>query len=222
MLPLALAIGLIAALAAPAAARRTPRPGAVQKAKKTAKVRGFPRQLGEGMMSKVFLASDGRHVIKKVKPRLGRATRLSRSKRIELAGRSVAYMDVLRSEGVKIPRAVIPRGHPDMIVQELVVTGRPITGIPWRARPRALWNAARQVFGAMRIARRHGLRALLIDSNPANFRFDERGEITSWFDPVAPLSPGELVKFAARELAHRFGLRAIEGRGLQLAPGGTR
>lgn len=144
-------------------------------------------------MSKVFLSDDGRHVIKKIKPKLGRVKVLDRRLRARLARRNVELMDVLRAEGAPIPRAAVPAGHPDVIVQEFVSRGAPFESLSLGARPRALAGVLAHVVRAMRAAWRHGHRSALIDPNIGNFRFDRRGRVTAWFDPVGIDGPWQWI-----------------------------
>jgi hypothetical protein len=192
---LALVCSLFAA--APARAERV---WPARLAPRAKKLRQNPGRLGRGFMSDVFISRDGRHVIKKIKPTLGGVMPLGRAARAALAARSVTIMDVLRGAGLPVPAAVVPPGHPDMIVQQFAGEGILFRELPWSARPRALASA----FGAWRravgAARGAGIRGVLIDPKIANFKFARDGRVVSWFDPAGVGGPWHWVRVRSRML----------------------
>lgn len=196
--PLALAASLLTA--APSRAERAWPSRVAQPAKK---VRRNPGRLGRGFMSDVFLSRDGRHVIKKVKPTLGGVVPLGRQERAMLAARSVTIMDVIRRAGVPVPAAVVPAGHPDMIVQEFAGEGTTFDRLRWSARPRALASAIVSYGRAVRAVRRAGIRGTLVDPKIANFKFAPDGRVVSWFDPAGVGGPWHWVKLRSRMLVRR-------------------
>lgn len=162
--------------------------------------RRVPRRIGQGFMSKAYLSRDGRHVIKKVRARLGGVGRITKAQRAHLAARSVALMDVLRRGGLPVPPAVVPDGHPGIIVQELAPPGVGLGDLPWRARPRALGNAILLYARAVVLATRAGFKPVLIDPQLANFRFGPGGRVESWFDPVGAVGPIDWLKLRGKKL----------------------
>jgi hypothetical protein len=172
------------------------------------KLRRNPGRLGRGFMSDVFISRDGRHVIKKVKPTLGGVVPLGREARAMLAARSVTIMDVLRRAGLPVPAAVVPPGHPDMIVQEFAGEGAAFGDLHWSARPRALASAFGAYRRAVRAVRRAGMRGVLVDPKIANFKFAPEGRLVSWFDPAGVGGPWHWVTLRSRMLVRRlFGRR---------------
>ncbi len=203
--PLAAALVLLAAGAAAVPVRAD---GAAP-----ARVRRYPTRLGKGFMSDVFLSRDGRHVIKKVKPSLGGVLPLGREARAMLASRSVRIMQIIRRAGVPVPDAVIPAGHPDMIVQELAGEGTTFDRLRLSARPRALASAMAHYVRAVRAVRRAGIRGTLVDPKLANFKFAADGRVVSWFDPAGVGGPWHWIKVRSRMLVRRIsGARSGEAR----------
>jgi hypothetical protein len=166
--------------------------------------RVIPKKLGAGMMSKAYLSRDGRFVIKKVRPRLGGVKPLTRADRQRLANQSVTLMAVLRRGGLPIPDAVVPEGHPGMIVQEFAGEGVGFGELPWRARPRAFGSALASYSRAVFLATRAGYRPVLIDPKIGNFRFGPSGRVVSWFDPVGIGGPIDWIKLRSRMLRDRL------------------
>ena len=197
---LALSGALVVSLVAPGHAERPAAPAARVWPKK---VRHHPGRLGQGFMSDVFVSRDGRHVIKKVKPTLGGVVSLSREARVMLAARAVTIMQVVRRAGVPVPPAVVPDGHPDMIVQELAAEGAFFAELDWSARPRALASAFRHYVRAVRAARRAGIRGTLIDPKVANFKFAADGRVVSWFDPAGVGGPLHWISLRSRMLVRK-------------------
>ena len=204
--PLLLAFALVAGLLTPARAERA----------KT--IRRHPGRLGKGFMSDVFVSRDGRHVIKKVKPILGGVLPLGRAARARLAARSVAIMDIIRLAGVPVPRALVPAGHQDMIVQEFAGEGSSLGELRWRARPRALASALTHYARAVRAVRRAGMRGTLVDPKLANFKFSPEGRVVSWFDPAGVGGPWHWIKLRSRMLVRRIAGGLTRGR----TPAGAR
>jgi hypothetical protein len=196
---LAFASSLVAA--APARAERA-WPARIAPAAK--KLRQSPGRLGRGFMSDVFLSRDGRHVIKKVKPTLGGVVPLGREARAMLAARSVTIMDVLRRAGLPVPAAVVPDGHPDMIVQEFAGEGTSFGELAWSARPRALASAFAAYRRAVQAVRRAGIRGVLVDPKVANFKFARDGRLVSWFDPAGVGGPWHWISLRSRMVARRL------------------
>lgn len=196
-----LAAVLVLGLVAPAVADRGAK-----------KVRQNPGRLGKGFMSDVFVSRDGRHVIKKVKSTLGGVLPLGPAARGRLAARSVKIMDVIRRAGVPVPRAVVPAGHPDMIVQEFAGEGQSLGELRWRSRPRALASAVGNYARAVRAVRRAGMRGTLVDPKLANFKFSPDGRVVSWFDPAGVGGPWHWIVVRSRMLVRRIAGAVARGR----------
>lgn len=151
-----------------------------------------PAYLAEGTMSRAYVSGDGTSVFKRVKPVLHGVQRVTPEARVELARRQVEGMDILREAGFPVPPARVAASYPGTIVQERVVTGRTMKQLTPRARRAALRNMITATFRAWRVLWPRGFRGW-VDAAPDNIRFDDRGGIVSWFDPIYPISLGRVI-----------------------------
>ena len=147
----------------------------------------MPRFLGEGAFSHAFRTSDGKHVIKRLKPKL-LGTPLTHEERAAMASRYVASIKTLRRAGLPVSNARVPARHPHMVVQRFARRGVTFRELGVRARFRALISAVAISARAWYHLRRAGVRGVFVDPLVQNMRFDRAGRVVEWFDPVGPVS----------------------------------
>lgn len=160
-------------------------------------------RLGEGAFSVAY--REGDHVVKEIKdtvPGVGDVpVNLTQADKIRLANETAELTnDIAEALGDVVPRMeVVGDGvlrQPyvgGMTLDELMSTNPEAALRAADAKDEALATAARR-FGfdnPYESGVMEGGWVAKVDDNPANFRFNEQGELTAWFDPVAifPSSP---------------------------------
>ncbi len=146
--------------------------------------------LGEGAFSRVF--ADGDHVIKELKDQIqndGRTVVLDAAGRRRLADITAEWTNRAADElGTVVPRL---ENLGDGVLRQPRVSGHTIDELPWHVRIDAaermqdMMNGLEHRIGTTTPDGFH----VMVDRNPANFRFDEHGNVTSWFDPIAVWPP---------------------------------
>ena len=165
------------------AKRRTPR--------RTKNKNLMPKRVGEGFFSRVYRSNDGKWVIKKLRPAIAGVKSLSKKRRAELAIITVEASELLRANGLPVPKSFIPKGKAGVFVQQYS-EGIPFDKLQGKAKFEASKNRMK-IFGAgNRLAKAFSNGKWYIDTNTANLLFHKDGTVKSWIDPVVPTKPAEI------------------------------